>query len=107
MENKTTYKTTDQPNELGTLDRWLIDQDGLEVCKAEIMLDKDGNAVVIQLDTPAEHRGKGYARQMLELIGTQDTDKELRVISTEPALGYYRKLRYTEIAPHIFATTFN
>ena len=103
----TTLKTTTERNENGIFDRWLIDEDGHEVCKAEIMKDKQGNAVVIQLDTPVEYRGKGYARQMLEAIGTTDTKKELRVISTETALGYYRKIGYMEIAPHIFSTTFN
>ena len=103
----TNFKTTTERNENGIFDRWLIDEAGNEVCKAEIMKDKEGNAVVIQLDTPAEFRGKGYARQMLEAIGTNDTKKQLRVISTETALTYYRKIGYTEIAPHIFATTFN
>ena len=103
----TTFKTTTERNDNGIFDRWLIDETGNEVCKAEVMKDKQGNVVVIQLDTPAEHRGKGYARQMLEAIGTNDTKKELRVISTETALGYYRKIGYTEIAPHIFATQFN
>lgn len=103
---KTLFKTTKERNENGIFDRWLIDEAGNEVCKAEIMKDKDGNAVVIQLDTPVEFRGMGYARQMLKHIGTKDTKKELRVISTETALGYYRKIGYIEIAPHIFATTF-
>ena len=103
----TTFKTTTERNDNGIFDRWLIDEAGNEVCKAEVMKDKQGNVVVIQLDTPAEHRGKGYARQMLEAIGTNATKKELRVISTETALGYYRKIGYTEIAPHIFATKFN
>ena len=103
----TTFKTTTERNENGIFDRWLIDEDGNEVCKAEIMKDKAGNAVVIQLDTPVEFRGMGYAREMLEAIGTNDTDNELRIISTETALGYYHKLGYAEIAPHIFATTFN
>ena len=103
----TTFKTTTERNENGIFDRWLIDEAGNEVCKAEIMKDKAGNAVVIQLDTPVEYRGNGFARQMLKAIGTKDTKKELRVISTETALGYYRKIGYAEIAPHIFATTFN
>ena len=102
----TTFITTNERNDNGLFDRWLFDDENNEVCKAEIMKDKDGNAVVVQLDTPAEFRGKGYARKMLEAIGTKDTDNELRVISTETALGYYRKIGYTEIAPHIFATRF-
>lgn len=106
MKNKTTYITTHERNDNGLFDRWLFDDKDNEVCKAEIMKDKDGNVVVIQLDTPVEFRGKGYARQMLKEIGRR-TDNELRVISTETALGYYRKLGYTEIAPHIFATRFN
>ena len=100
------FKTTTTRNDNGIFDRWLV-EDGVEVCKAEIMTDKDGNAVVIQLDTPVEFRGKGYAYKMLEEIGTNDTDKELRVISTETALGYYKKIGFTEIAPHIFATRFS
>ena len=103
----TTFKTTTERNEIGLFDRWLIDEAGNEVCKAEVMMTKRGNVVVVQLDTPVEYRGKGYARKMLEAIGTNDTKNELRVISTETALGYYRKLGYTEIAPHVFATRFN
>lgn len=103
---KTTFKTTTERNQNGIFDRWLIDEAGNEVCKAEIMRDKEGNAVVIQLDTPTEFRGMGFAREMLKQIGTKDTKKELRVISTETALGYYRKIGFTEIAPHIFATSF-
>lgn len=102
----TTFKTTTERNDNGLFDRWLIDEAGNKVCTAEIMKDKAGNAVVIQLDTPVEYRGRGYARKMLEAIGTTDTKKELRVISTETALGYYRKIGYTEIAPHIFSTSF-
>ena len=102
----TTFITTNERNDNGLFDRWLFDDNNNEVCKAEIMKDKDGNAVVVQLDTPVEFRGMGYARKMLEAIGTKDTDNELRVISTETALGYYRKIGYTEIAPHIFATRF-
>ena len=103
----TNFKTALKTSEPGIFDRWLIDEAGNEVCKAEIMKDKAGNAVVIQLDTPVEYRGNGFARQMLKAIGTKDTKKELRVISTETALGYYRKIGYAEIAPHIFSTTFN
>ena len=100
------FKTTTTRNDNGIFDRWLFD-DGIEVCKAEMMTDKEGNAVVIQLDTPEEFRGKGYAYKMLMEIGTNDTDKELRVISTETALGYYIKKGFVEIAPHIFATRFS
>ena len=97
------YKTSSKPNEVGTYDRWLLDQNGNKVCKAEIMVDKDGNVVVIQLDTPPAHRRRGYARHLLNLIGIRETTKELRVISTETALGFYRKLGFTEIAPHVFS----
>ena len=99
------FITTTTRNDNGLFPRVLM-VNGQVVCTAEIMKDKKGNAVVVQLDTPAEHRGHGYARHMLSQIGTQDTNKELRVISTEHALGYYKKLGYTEIAPHIFSTTF-
>ena len=99
----TTFITSDTRNDNGLFDRQLT-LDGVVVCTAEIMKDKNGNAVVVQLDTPVEHRGRGYAREMLTHIGHKDTDAELRVISTETALGYYRKLGYTEIAPHVFST---
>ena len=103
----TTFKTTTERNDNGLFDRWLFDDAGNEVCKAEVMMTKRGNVVVIQLDTPVEFRGNGYARTMLEAIGTNDTENELHVISTETALGYYRKIGYTEIAPHVFSTNFN
>ena len=99
------YETTTERNDDGLLPRFLTLL-GTIVCSALMMLDKQGNAVVIQLDTPKEHRGNGYAKEMLRLIGTRDTDKELRVISTSTALGYYRKLGYTELCPHIFTTTY-
>ena len=99
------FLTTTDKNDDGLLPRYLTLL-GTIVCSALMMLDKQGNAVVIQLDTPKEHRGNGYAQEMLRLIGTQDTNKELRVISTVTALGYYRMLGYNEIAPHVFRATF-
>ena len=99
------YQTTTDRNDDGLLPRSLT-HNGVTVCTAQMMMDKNGNAVVIQLDTPKEHRGNGYAQEMLRCIGTQETDKELRVISTVTALGFYRKIGYTEIAPHVFSTTY-
>jgi histone acetyltransferase (RNA polymerase elongator complex component) len=99
------FLTTTERNDDGLLPRYLTLL-GTVVCTALMMLDKQGNAVVVQLDTPKEHRGNGYAKEMLRLIGTRDTDKELRVISTVTALGYYRMLGYEEIAPHVFTTTY-
>jgi hypothetical protein len=99
------FLTTTERNDDGLLPRYLTLL-GTVVCTALMMLDKQGNAVVIQLDTPKEHRGNGYAKEMLRCIGTQDTDKELRVISTSTALGYYRMLGYNEIAPHVFSATY-
>ena len=99
------FLTTTERNDDGLLPRYLTLL-GTIVCSALMMLDKQGNAVVIQLDTPKEHRGNGYAKELLRLIGTHDTDKELRVISTSTALGYYRMLGYSEVAPHVFCATF-
>ena len=99
------YETTTERNEDGLLPRYLT-QDGTVVCSAQMMMDKNGNAVVVQLDTPQEHRGNGYAQEMLRCIGTKDTDKELRVISTVTALGFYRKIGYNEIAPHVFSASY-
>lgn len=101
----TTYQTSTERNDDGLFPRYLT-LDGATVCTAQMMMDKNGNAVVIQLDTPEQHRGNGYAQEMLRCIGTHDTNKELRVISTVTALGFYRKIGYNEIAPHVFSTTY-
>ena len=70
--------------------------DADEVCAACYMLDKAQNVVVIQLDTPVEHRGNGYATALLEGLQSH------RVISTSHAVGFYRKLGYTEVSQYIF-----
>ena len=76
--------------------------DGSEVCTACYMMDKAGRVVIIQLDTPVEHRGNGYATSLLEEIQQREDSGPIRVISTSHAVGFYQKLGYTEVSPFIF-----
>ena len=88
------------------------DEDGLfyitmsvgadEVCTACYMRDKAQRVVIIQLDTPVEHRGNGYATALLEDIQSREGTSPIRVISTSHAVGFYNKLGYTEVSPFIF-----
>ena len=97
------YTMSSERNENGLYEHSLVDVHTREVvCVAEVMKDREGHTVVIQLDTPVKHRGKGYARELLRLLGTYAQDSLLRVVSTVTALGYYHKLGYTEVAPHVF-----
>ncbi len=92
--------TTTQDEELFYVS--LTNQDGEEVCTSSYMRDKADRVVIIQLDTPVEHRGKGNATALLEAIQRQEGASPIRVISTSHALGFYRKLGYTEVSPFIF-----
>ena len=76
--------------------------DGSDVCSACYMMDKAQRVVIIQLDTPVEHRGNGYATTLLERIQQIEDSGPIRVISTSHAVGFYRKLGYTEVSPFIF-----
>ena len=73
-----------------------------EVCTACYMRDKAQRVVMIQLDTPAEHRGNGYATALLERIESLEEAGPIRVISTSNAVGFYNKLGYTEVSPFVF-----
>ena len=73
-----------------------------EVCTACYMRDKAQRVVIIQLDTPVEHRGNGYATALLEEIQQREDSGPIRVISTSHAVGFYQKLGYTEVSPFIF-----
>lgn len=99
---KTFYTTTTKTTEDGLLTRWLTDEEGDRVCKAEFMHDEHGNVILIQLDTPQFYRGLGYARKLMNEIKKHETKGYLRVISTETACSYYEKLGFTEVAPHVY-----
>lgn len=99
---KRIYQSLSTPTEHGLLFRWLADEAGAVLCSAEIMHDEHGNAVVIELETPVEHRSMGHARHLLEQIKLRETRAELRVISNENARPYYEKLGFVEIAPNIY-----
>ena len=79
-------------------DQYHITRD--DVCKAMYIVVK-GQIVVMQLDTPKEHRGKGYAKEMLDEIRGK-SKCPIRVVSTETALGYYHKLNYKQLTPNVF-----
>ena len=88
----------------GALGHRLLQSQRSEAYKAEVFL----KTRVTLKNTTLEISGRAdgiffkTVPQVLEEIKTNDTDKELRVISTETALGYYRKIGFVEIAPHIF-----
>jgi hypothetical protein len=79
--------------------------DGSEVCTACYMRDKAQRVVIIQLDTPVEHRGNGYATALLERIESLEGAGPIRVISTSHAVGFYNKLGYTEVSPFVFQSS--
>jgi len=80
---------------------------GEVICSACYMKDKYGNAIVIQLDTPEQHRGNGYATSLLVNIHDREGGRPIRVISTDHARGFYNKLGYKEITPYIFESNEN
>ena len=80
----------------------MTDADGSEICSACYMKDKAQRVVIIQLDTPVEHRGNGYATALLEEIQNIEEAGPIRVISTSHAVGFYRKLGYTEVSQFNF-----
>jgi len=102
---KAFYTATTKPTENGLSVRWLTDGFGDCVCRAEFMHDRDGNAVVVELETPKFYRGFGYARQLLAEIGKRETKGELRVISNENVRSYYEKLGFAEVAPNIYCAS--
>lgn len=73
-----------------------------EVCTACYIYDKALRVVIIQLDTPVEHRGNGYATALLERIESLEEAGPIRVISTSHAVSFYNKLGYTEVSPFVF-----
>jgi len=80
---------------------------GEVICSGCYMKDKSGNAVVIQLDTPEEYRGNGYATRLLADICQREGGKPIRVISNDNARGFYNKLGYKEISPYVFQSNEN
>ena len=76
-----------------------------EVCTACYMRDKAQRVVIIQLDTPVEHRGNGYATALLERIQSLEEAGPIRVISTSHATGFYNKLGYIEVSPFVFQSS--
>ena len=78
----------------------LVDN-GVTVCELSYIRDKDDRVVVMELNTIEEYRGKGYARQLLSDMQSVE-QQPIRVVSTDHAVGYYRKLGYVEVAPYVF-----
>ena len=96
------YTATSKVTDDGLLTRWLTDEEGYRVCKAEFMLDHNGDAVVVQLDTPKAYQSNGYARKLLAQIHMRETSGNLMVLANAHAAPYYEKLGYTEVAPYVF-----
>ena len=96
------YESTDIVSDDGLFTRWLTNEKGCRVCKAKFMLDHNGDAVVVQLDTPKTYRGNGYARKLLAQIHMRETSGNLMVLANAHAAPYYEKLGYTEVAPYVF-----
>ena len=99
---KTYYTSTTRITDDGILTRWLTDEEGDRVCKAEFMLDHDGDVVVIQLDTPKVYRGLCYARKLLSEIHKRETSGYLMVLANAYTAPYYERLGYTEVAPYVY-----
>ncbi len=78
----------------------LVDN-GVTVCELSYIRDRDNRVVVMELNTPTQYRGKGYARQLLTDIQRGES-QPIRVVSTDHAVGYYHKLGYVEVAPYVF-----
>lgn len=97
-----TYHRDPQPSPSGLYGAHLTDQSGAVVCSAGFLYDGEGNTVVIDIATPEALRGQGYAKTLLGDLRRLETPKALRVVSTEHAVGFYRKLGYQEIAPYVF-----
>ena len=76
-------------------------ENGVTVCELSYIRDKDNRVVVMELNTPEEYRGKGYARQLLAELQSVE-EQSMRVVSTDHAVGYYHKLGYVEVAPYVF-----
>ena len=89
---KTYYTSTTKVTDDGLLTRWLTDEEGYRVCKAEFMLDHNGDAVVVQLDTPKAYRGNGYARKLLSEMGKRETTGYLLVIANANASSFMKCL---------------
>ena len=78
----------------------LVDN-GVTVCELSYIRDRTGRVVVMELNTPEEYRGNGYARQLLSDMQREE-QQPIRVVSTHHAVGYYHKLGYVEVAPYVF-----
>ena len=79
----------------------ITNSDNIEVCTASFTRDRTDRVVVIQIDTLEEHRGKGYARRLLSNI-REGEKQPIHVVSTSHAVGFYKKIGYTQVAPFIF-----
>mgnify|MGYP000229598456 CR=1 FL=1 len=76
-------------------------ENGVTVCELSYIRDSGNRVVVMELNTPEQYRGKGYARQLLSELQSVE-EQSMRVVSTDHAVGYYRKLGYLEVAPYVF-----
>ncbi len=83
------------------IDIQLTDDNGIIVSELSYIRDSEGRVVVMELNTPEEYRGRGYARQLLSKVQIGE-EQSIRVVSTDHAVGYYRKLGYQEIGPYVF-----
>ncbi len=79
----------------------ITDSNNIEVCSASFIRDRTGRIVVMQIDTHKEHRRKGYARTLLSNI-REGEKQPIHVVSTSHAVGFYKKIGYTQVAPFIF-----
>ncbi len=82
-------------------DKTLTNAAGVEVCELSYIRDRTGRVVIMELNTPEEYRGNGYARELLSDMQSGE-EQRIRVVSTHHAVGYYRMLGYMEVAPYVF-----
>ncbi len=83
------------------IDVQLTDDSNNVVSELSYIRDSNDRVVVMELNTPLEHRGKGYARKLLSKVQVGENQLIL-VVSTDYAVGYYRKLGFVEVAPYVF-----
>ena len=83
------------------IDVQLTDDSNNVVSELSYIRDKEGRVVVMELNTPIEYRGKGYARQLLSDVQSKE-EQSIRVVSTDHAVGYYQRLGYHEVGPYVF-----
>ncbi len=73
---------------------------------ASFAIDANGRALVFELWTSPNHRGKGDASALLTAIDFHESKHPLRVVANKKAKGFYKKHNFIEVAPNVFEMTY-